>query len=94
MVRINDIIDDEDLAWCIDGSTDLNMVRRLIDVCQNEALLDVQQFGEMFARQIEGFIDAAEGTEEWEEAYENNYDWGIGIADTINDYVYEKWMKL
>ena len=94
MVRINEIIDDEDLAWCIDGSTDLNMVRRLIDVCQNEALLDVQQFGEMFARQIEGFIDAAEGTEEWEEAYENNYDWGIGIADTINDYVYEKWMKL
>lgn len=94
MVRINEIIDDEDLAWCIDGSTDLNMVRRLIDVCQNEALLDVQQFGEMFARQIEGFIDAAEGTEEWEEAYENNYEWGIGIADTINDYVYEKWMKL
>ncbi len=94
MVRINEIIDDEDLAWCIDGSTDLNMVRRLIDVCQNEALLDVQRFGEMFARQIEGFIDAAEGTEEWEEAYENNYDWGIGIADTINDYVYEKWMKL
>jgi hypothetical protein len=94
MVRINEIIDDEDLAWCIDGSTDLNMVRRLIDVCQNEALLDVQQFGEMFARQIEGFIDAAEGTEEWEEAYENNYDWGVGIADTINDYVYEKWMKL
>lgn len=94
MVRINEIIDDEDLAWCIDGSTDLNMVRRLIDVCQDEALLDVQRFGEMFARQIEGFIDAAEGTEEWEEAYENNYDWGIGIADTINDYVYEKWMKL
>jgi len=94
MVRINEIIDDEDLAWCIDGSTDLNMVRRLIDVCQDEALLDVQQFGEMFARQIEGFIDAAEGTEEWEEAHENNLNWGIGIADTINDYVYEKWMKL
>ncbi len=94
MVRINEIIDDEDLAWCIDGSTDLNMVRRLIDVCQNEALLDVQQFGEMFAQQIEGFIDAAEGTEEWEEAHENNLNWGIGIADTINDYVYEKWMKL
>ena len=94
MVRINDIIDDEDLAWCIDGSTDLNMVRRLIDVCQDEALLDAQQFGEMFARQIEGFIDAAEGTEEWKEAQENNLNWGIGIADTINDYVYEKWMKL
>lgn len=94
MVRINEIIDDEDLAWCIDGSTDLNMVRRLIDVCQDESLLDVQQFGEMFARQIEGFIDAAEGTEEWEEAHENNLNWGIGIADTINDYVYEKWMKL
>lgn len=94
MVRINEIIDDEDLAWCIDGSTDLNMVRRLIDVCQDEALLDVQQFGEMFAQQIEGFIDAAEGTEEWEEAHENNLNWGIGIADTINDYVYEKWMKL
>lgn len=94
MVRINDIIDDEDLAWCIDGSSDLNMVRRLIDVCQDEALLDVQQFGEMFAQQIEGFIDAAEGTEEWEEAHENNLNWGIGIADTINDYVYEKWMKL
>jgi len=94
MVRINEIIDDEDLAWCIDVSTDLNMVRRLIDVCQNEALLDVQQFGEMFAQQIEGFIDAEEGTEEWEEAHENNLNWGIGIADTINDYVYEKWMKL
>ena len=94
MVRINEIIDDEDLAWCIDGSTDLNMVRRLIDACQNESLLDVQRFGEMFARQIEEFIDAAEGTEEWEEAHENNLNWGIGIADTINDYVYEKWMKL
>lgn len=94
MVRINEIIGDEDLAWCIDGSTDLNMVRRLIDACQNESLLDVQRFGEMFARQIEGFIDAAEGTEEWEEAHENNLNWGIGIADTINDYVYEKWMKL
>lgn len=94
MVRINEIIDHEDLAWCIDGSTDLNMVRRLIDVCQDESLLDVQQFGEMFAQQIEGFIDAAEGTEEWEEAHENNLNWGISIADTINDYVYEKWMKL
>jgi hypothetical protein len=94
MIRINEIIDDEDLAWCIDGSTDLNMVRRLIDLCQDESLLDVQQFGEMFARQIEGFIDVAEGTEEWEEAHENNLNWGIGIADTINDYVYEKWMKL
>lgn len=94
MIRINEIIDDEDLAWCIDGSSDLNMVRRLIDVCQDESLLDVQRFGEMFARQIEGFIDAIEGSEEWEEAYENNFNWGVSIADSINDFVYDRWMKL
>lgn len=94
MVRINDIIDDEDLAWCVDGSSDLTMIRRLIDVCQVETLLDVHRFAEMFARQIEGFIDAAEGTSEWREAYENNFSWGMGIADAINDYLYDKWMKL
>ena len=94
MVRINDIIDDEDLAWCIDGCTDLNMIRRIIDITQQETLVDVHMFAEQFAKNIEGFIDAEEGTSEWREAYENNFDWGIGIADSINDYIYDKWMKL
>jgi hypothetical protein len=43
-------------------------------------------FGQMFARAIEGYIgvDYDEEPDEWEEAWDNNEDWGISIASNLN----------
>lgn len=85
-VRTIDQISDSELEDCYDGTTDNHMVRRLIGECSNEdGWIDSEDFGYLFARQIEGFIDADEDSEEWEEAWDANREWGENIAQNVND---------
>lgn len=92
-MKINDILSDEELEECIDGSSNITMIRDIIEKTQKETLLDVESFGGWFAYGVEGYIEAEEGTEEWEECNENNLEWGRSIAENINELVLEKWVE-
>lgn len=86
-------LDDEELENCFDGSSNVDMVREILekDGCiDDDGYVDVEQFAQWFAYAIEGFIDADEDTPEWQEAWDNNYEWGVSIAGNINDYLDEE----
>ena len=66
------------------------MVREILEkpgVVTLEGYVETERFAEWFAYGIEGYIDADEGTAEYTEAWDNNFDWGMTIADNINDYL-------
>lgn len=87
---INDLITDDELEQCFEGSTNIDMVREIIDEVEHRGLLDVERFAQLFADEIEPFIDAEPDTTEHDEAYNNNYDWGMMIAENINDFMRNK----
>ena len=80
---------DEELESCVDGNTSVPLMREILE--KHGVVVDghvqVEVFAQWFAYGIEGFIDADEETDEWEEANDNNYDWGWSIADAINDHI-------
>lgn len=79
---------DEELEEAFDGSSSVDMVREIFEkpgvVDPDSGFLDCENFAQWFAYGVEGFIDADEGTEEWQEAWDNNFNWGYDIADNIN----------
>jgi len=86
-------LNDTELEDCFDGSTDVDMVRRILGmpgiVDVSTGFVESEQFSVAFAEAIEGFIDADEDSDEWQEAWDNNLDWGHDIADSINSYLSE-----
>lgn len=89
MKYVYELTDDE-LEDCVDGSTNINMLREILEkpgTVSLEGYVDVERFAEWFAYGIEEFIDADEGTAEYDDAWNNNYDWGASIAENINDYL-------
>ena len=89
-LRINSLLSDEEIEDCIDGSSDVRMLREIIEMTQLENLLDEKDFADHFADRIRGFIDA-DSDEEYDTAYENNYNWGFSIAENINSLLVSKW---
>jgi hypothetical protein len=87
-------LDDDELEDCFDGSSDVDMVREILQksnvVDAESRLIDCENFAHWFAQGVEGFIDEDEDTAEWQEAWDNNYEWGMSIADNINDYLEEE----
>ena len=80
---------DEEIEECIDGSSDVGMIREIMtmeDVYDEDSThLHEENFATRFAYAIEGFIDADPETEAWSEAWDNNYNWALSIAENIND---------
>ena len=75
------LLTDEALEECVDGSTDPRLLREILgqpSVVQRDNEIDVKQFAKYFQMVLE---DLAEN----EEANENNYQWGVSIAENIND---------
>ena len=95
-MKINDLLSDEEIENCIDGSSDLRMIREIIEVSQLDNLLDIEDFADMFAYQIRGFIEvsAEEDEDAYDEAYMNNWEWGTSIAENINLLLVDKWTKM
>lgn len=86
-------LDDEELEDCFDGSSNVDMVREILEkqgVVGKDGFVDIDQFAEWFAYGVEGYIDADEETDEWQEAWDNNYAWGESIAENINEYLEEE----
>jgi hypothetical protein len=81
---------DEELESCVDGSTSISLIREILTkhgVIDLEGWIDPEVFGDWFATGIQGFIDAEPNTPEWQEAYDNNWNWGYDIGDNINSYI-------
>lgn len=95
-MKINSILDDEEIESCINGSSDVRMIREIIEVSQLDNLLDIEDFADMFAYRIRGFIDVTfeEDEEAYDEAYMNNWEWGTSIAENINLLLVDKWTKM
>jgi len=69
------------------------MIRGIIGHTQLNNLIDEEDFADMFAYTIRGFIDVTfeEDEEAYDEAYMNNWEWGITIAQNINALLVDKW---
>ena len=81
---------DEELEDCVNGTTNIAMLREILTkhgVVDEQGWIDPEIFADWFAHGIEGFIDAMPDTDEWQEAYDNNWNWGYDIGDNINSYI-------
>lgn len=83
-------LSDEEIEECIEGSSNVDMIREIMtmeDVYDEEdsTHLHEENFATRFAYAIEGFIDADKDTPEWDAAWDNNYEWALSIAENIND---------
>ena len=87
MAHILEQFTDDKIEECFDGSSNVDLVRDIAGKCKTEnGTIAEMAFGQMFARAIEGYIgvDYDEDPDEWEEAWDNNEDWGISIASNLN----------
>lgn len=92
MKDVYELTNDE-LEDCVDGSTNISMLREILEkpgTVTLEGFVDIERFAEWFAYGVEGYIDADEGTAEYDEAWNANYEWGESIAENINDYLESK----
>lgn len=88
MKQPKDLTDDE-LELCIDGSTNLAMIRDILSkshVVDLEGYVDPEAFADWFAHGLEGYINAESDSKEWQEAYDENWNWGYDIGDNINSF--------
>ena len=92
-MQINDILSDEELEDCIEGSSSTVLIRQAISLSQNNNLVDEDSFADIFAFELRDFIDAEPSSLEYMEAYEVNWDWGYSIAENINELLVTKWTK-
>lgn len=81
---------DEEFKECIDGSINIAMLREILTqhcVVDGQGWIDPEVFADWFANGIEGYINAEPDTDEWQKAYDNNWNWGYDIGDNINSYI-------
>jgi len=75
---------DSQIESCIDGHSDVNLIRKIMAESMDENELDCDIFARKFADTIKAFISEDENTDEYWEAYNVNYEWGYNIAEQIN----------
>ena len=92
-MNINDILSDEEIEECIDGSSNITLIRSIIELTQDNNTVNEESFADIFAFEIRGFIDAEFESEVWDECNDNNWEWGRCIAENINNLVIDKWTK-
>jgi hypothetical protein len=81
---------DEELEDCVNGSTNIAMLRDILTkhgVVDEQGWIDPEIFADWFAAGVEGYISAEPDTDEWQEAYDTNWNWGYDIGDNINSYI-------
>lgn len=84
--RSLDSLTDEEIESCFDGSSNVDLVRGLLEEnLAPDGWVWSSDFGEAFAEAIEGFIGAESGTDEWDEAWSNNFEWGEAIGENVNE---------
>ena len=92
MVKIKNVHDltDEELEDCVNGSFHIKTLREILTkhgVVDLEGWVDPEVFADWFAHSLEDMISEYEDTPEWQEAYDNNWNWGYDTGDNINSYI-------
>lgn len=89
--RTVESLTDDEIESSIDGSSDVSLIRNLLEDNQNEnGFIYEMDFGQEFAEAIEGFIDATPKTKEWNVSWQENCLWGESIAENINKLLRKK----
>lgn len=84
---IADKLTEEELENCVDGSTDIALVRRILvmaNVIGADNYVDPELFADQFAQALQTFISEELHSDAWNQAYDNNWLWGYDIGDNIN----------
>jgi hypothetical protein len=79
---------DEEIEGCMAGVTTVKLIKFVFlqpSVVQKTGYINPDVFGDVFAYELARFICADEGTEEWLEAFNNNFIWGVTIAENLNE---------
>lgn len=87
MVSIYRNFTDEELESCVDGVTNLDLLRSILKIpgiINEEGYIDPDSFANIFASELELFIPEDHGSEEWAICDGNNWNWGFDIADNLN----------
>ena len=83
--RTLESLSNDEIESCINGSTNIDLVRRLLKENQApDGWIWEMDFGAEFAEAIEGFIDADKNTDDWDDAWNVNCEWGEQIAENVN----------
>lgn len=75
------LLSDAALEECVDGCTSVELLREILrqpSVVQRSHKVNVKQFAKQFQMALEDYAED-------EDANENNYQWGLSIAESIND---------
>ena len=81
---------DDELHDCFDGTTSPELVREILEkagVVTPQGTIDTDQFAQWFAHGLQDLIDAEPASEEWQQGWRVNFEWGESIAENINDYI-------
>ena len=85
---------DSELHNASGGTASVELIREIIEqegkdsvINNTTGLLDTDQFAQWFAYGLEDLIDAEPTSEEWQQGWRSNYEWGLEIAERINLYV-------
>jgi hypothetical protein len=83
-------LSDEELHDCFDGTTSAELVREIFEkpsVIKANGTVDADHFAQWFAHSLQDLIDEDPPSEEWQQAWRVNFEWGENIANNINDYI-------
>ncbi|NBP17013.1 hypothetical protein EBU95_21990, partial [bacterium] len=73
---------DQELEDCIDGSTNIAMLREILtkhSVVDLEGYIDPEIFADWFSVGLAGYITEDVDSDEWAEANDTNWNWGFDI---------------
>jgi len=83
----------EEILSCIQAAdciTDPDLVRSILGkeyVMHDDGSVDEAEFAEYFALAIEGFITEEQDTDEYNDAWDTNYNMGYELAEAINSHL-------
>jgi hypothetical protein len=82
---------DSDIESAIPGHSDIALIRRIIANTivniTNIDMIDEDAFADEFANAIQSFITEEPDTVEYEDAWNENWHFGLEIAQSINDLI-------
>ncbi len=81
-------LSDSEIKACINGKVSILVVKDIFTcpgVIKHNGFVFTDLFADLFASRLQVFLDSDEGSEEWNDADYENYEWGMSIACNIND---------
>lgn len=83
-------ITNKELTSCVGDRAEIHIIKQILNepgMINLEGYVNVERFAEWFAYDLEDQINAVEGTSEYKDAWDENYAYGAGIAENINEFL-------